>query len=236
MSLVKLEIKRVVRRRGSFYGAMGTAASVALLTVLLGSTQDQNVWMQALGFPLVFGATVVAALAGSYDSSQGTMRYLVLTGQPRLKLVALRIPALLVALLLMALPAVLICVGAMASDGQSLEAITRTVGFSLIMAGIWGVVSMVIGTLLRSSGAGIAVALVSFLAGTLLTSVVRESISETVGDYLLPNTSYVFGTFGQVFDGDTPATIAVLSAAIATAVWVGALLGVAALRVQRDEF
>jgi ABC-type transport system involved in multi-copper enzyme maturation permease subunit len=215
---------------------MGTAAAVALLTVLLGTTQSQDVWMKALGFPLVFGATVVAALAGSYDSSQGTMRYLVLTGQPRLKLVALRIPALLVALLLMALPATLICIGAMASDGQSLEAITRTVGFSLIMASIWGVVSMVIGTLLRSSGAGIAVALVSFLAGTLLTDVIRETVSGTVADHMLPYTSYVFGTFGQVFEGDTAPTIGVAAALITTLIWVAALLGTAALRVQRDEY
>jgi ABC-type transport system involved in multi-copper enzyme maturation permease subunit len=236
MSLVKLELKRITRRRGSFYGAMGTAAVIALLTLLLASPQDQDAWMNALGLPLVFGATIIGALAGSYDSSQGTMRYLVLTGQPRLKLVALRIPALLVAILLMAIPATLICIGAMASDSQSLDSIARTVGFSLTMALIWGTVSAVIGTLLRSSGAGIAVALVSFLAGTLLTDVVRESISTTVGDHLLPNSSYVLGMFGQVMEGDDPTTIGLVAATITTAIWLVGLLGIAALRVRRDEY
>ena len=41
-----------------------------------------------MSIPATLMAVLVGALAGSYDTSQGTMRYLVMTGVPRRRLYA----------------------------------------------------------------------------------------------------------------------------------------------------
>lgn len=240
MSLIAYEVRRVIGRKGSFFGAMGVAAAIAILVVVLASPEDQteDVWSQALGIPLVFGATVVGALAGSYDAAQGTMRYLVLTGVPRWVLVAIRVPALIFVILLLSIPAVLIGAYAMSTGDATGTEMARGLGGAVVYAAIWGVVSMVIGTLLRSNGAGIAVALVLFLAGNIVTAVVQANVSETVGDYLLPNVVSIFALFGHIPE-DAPSEFVGLSwaaSAVALVFWLIALAGLAIARVERDEY
>jgi ABC-type transport system involved in multi-copper enzyme maturation permease subunit len=236
MNLVRLELKRIMRRRGSFYGVIGVAMAIGVLTFALGSHQDTQVWTQSLGIPLVLGSTLVAALAGSYDTSQGTMRYLVLTGEPRWRLVARRVPALILAIALMvALPA-LICAVAMASDHQSAETIARVVFGMPLLATAWGIVSLAIGTLLRSNGAAIGAALSLFFVGSILTDVVREHVSQAAGDYLLPNAAAVVGWFGHADPGSPPFTIGLGAAVAALALWLAAFTGLAVLRAERDEY
>lgn len=239
MTLIGYELRRIIGRKGSFFGAMGVALAVALLVAILVDSQDhsEDVWSQVLGIPLVFGATVVGALAGSYDVAQGTMRYLVLTGVPRWKLVLIRVPALVAALVLVSLPAMLVALFALSSGPETATAITRSIGGAITYAAIWGVVAMVIGTLLRSNGAGIAVALVLFLVGNVITAAVQSEISQTVGDYLLPNVVSVFALFGyqpESFDIGTEMSFA--ASAVALAVWLAALAALAIARVERDEY
>ncbi|MDO9356672.1 MAG: hypothetical protein Q7T55_23435 [Solirubrobacteraceae bacterium] len=237
MTLVSLELQRIMRRRGSFFGATGVGIAVGLLALLAAwGDQTESVWTQAFGIPIVFGATIIGALAGSYDTAQGTMRYLVLTGQPRTKLILLRLPALLAAIALFATPAALITLGAMAGDGQSAEAIARVLGGNLAGAFVWGTVSMAIGTMLRSNGAGIGVALTLFLAGSILTQVVRTEVSEAAGNYLLPYASFVVMAVGHANPGEEPIAIGLAAAAIATLAWVAAFLTAAVVRAQRDEY
>lgn len=236
MTLVRFELQRIMRRRGSFFGAMGTGIAFAVLTVLLTGDQTQAVWEQVLAISMVLGATVVGSLAGSYDTSQGTMRYLVLTGQPRWKLVLLRVPALVAAIVLVALPAVLICIAAMGLDGQPGDVIARLVVGTVLAAAAWGVVSMAVGTMLRSNGAGIGVALVLFLAGSVLTEVVRDKVSETAGDYLLNNVVGVVATLGTPAQGEEPFTIGLAAGAVALVAWLLAFMAVSVVRAERDEY
>ena len=44
-----------------------------------------------MSLPATLMAVLVGALAGSYDTAQGTMRYLVMTGVPRRRLYATRV-------------------------------------------------------------------------------------------------------------------------------------------------
>lgn len=239
MSLIGYELRRIIGRKGSFFGAMGVAFVIAVLVVLLVDATDQteDVWSQVLGIPLVFGATVVGALAGSYDTAQGTMRYLVLTGVPRWRLVAIRIPALLIAITLISAPAALAAFYGMSTGDATGTEMIRSVGGSITYAAIWGVVSMVIGTLLRSNGAGIAVALVLFLVGNIITAAVQSEISQTVGDYLLPNVVSVFALFGHEPDNaDMLTDMAWGASAVALVIWLVALTGLAVARVERDEY
>ncbi len=191
-----------------------------------------------IGVPLVFGATVVSALEGSYDMSQGTMRYLVLTGVPRWRLVAIRVPAVLLAILLIALPAMLVGLAAMVSAGEEASEIARGLGSGLTVALSWGLVAMAVGTLLQSNGAGIAVALVFYLAANIITAVVRSEVSEQVGDYLLPNVVSTVSRFGgDVADTvPDPSALPFASALIALVVWLVAIVALAAVRVERDEY
>lgn len=240
MALVELELRRIVGRRGSFFGAMGVALAIALLTAGLApdEAQQRDVWTSVLGVPLVFGVTVVAALEGSYDISQGTMRYLVLTGVPRWRLIALRVPALFLAILLIAAPALLVGAYAMAAVGQSTSEVARALGSGLTVALSWGLVAMAVGTLLRSNGAGIAVALVFYLAANIITAVVRSEVSDRVGDYLLPNVVSTVARFGErpgleVVD---PSSLAFGNALVALVIWLIAIVALAAARVERDEY
>ena len=239
MNLIGYELRRIIGRKGSFYGVMGVAFAIAILVALLVNAEDQteDVWSQVLGIPLVFGATVVGALAGSYDTAQGTMRYLVLTGVPRWKLVAIRIPALVIAIVLISIPAALAAFYGMSTGDATGTEMVRSVGGSVTYAAIWGIVSMVVGTLLRSNGAGIAVALVLFLVGNIITAAVQSEISQTVGDYLLPNVVSVFALFGHVPDNvDQMTDMAWAASAVALVLWLVALTGLAIARVERDEY
>lgn len=240
MALVGFELRRIIGRRGSFFGAMGVALAIALLTAGLApeEAQDGAVWASVIGVPLVFGATVVSALEGSYDMSQGTMRYLVLTGVPRWRLVAIRVPAVLLAILLIALPAMLVGLAAMVSAGEEASEIARGLGSGLTVALSWGLVAMAVGTLLQSNGAGIAVALVFYLAANIITAVVRSEVSEQVGDYLLPNVVSTVSRFGgDVADTvPDPSALPFASALIALVVWLVAIVALAAVRVERDEY
>lgn len=236
MRLIRFEIQRIRRRRGSFLGSMAFAAAIALIAVIATGRQDEMLWTNVLGIGTVMGATIIGALAGSFDNAEGTMRYLVLTGTPRWRLVATRVPALMAALLLFAIPASLLATAAMASHHESLEVIARTIGGATLGMLSWGLVSMCVGTMLRSNGAGIAVALVLFLVGALVTEFVRDKISETAGDLLLPNVGQVVSSIGHTLPGQPAYTIGFAAASAVLVAWLAAFLGAAVLRVQRDEY
>jgi ABC-type transport system involved in multi-copper enzyme maturation permease subunit len=239
-SLVALEVRRIIGRRGSFFGTMAVPFAIAVLAAGLGASdlRSGEAWASIIGIPLVFGATVVAALEGSYDLSQGTMRYLVLTGVPRWKLVALRVPAVLIAIVLIALPAMLVGGAAMANAGVPGAELARGLGSALTFALSWGLVAMAVGTLLQSNGAGIAVALVFYLAANIITAVVRSQVSEAAGDFLLPNVVSVVARFGgeAPVDGPLPSTMAFGTAAVVLVVWLVGIVGLAIARVERDEY
>jgi len=240
MTLIGFELRRIVGRSGSFFGAMAVALVVAVLAAWLGPSDAQTglVWASVIGIPLVFGGTVVSALEGSYDLSEGTMRYLVLTGVPRWKLVAIRVPAVLIAVLLISIPAVLVGTFAMLRAGEGASEIVHGLGSAWTVALCWALVAMAVGTALRSNGAGIAVALVFYLAANIITAVVRSEVSEDVGDYLLPNVVSAVARFGSVPGPEVtdPSALPFASALVALVVWLVVIVGLAAVRVERDEY
>ncbi|MDO9354836.1 MAG: hypothetical protein Q7T55_14155 [Solirubrobacteraceae bacterium] len=240
MTLIGYELRRIIGRRGSFFGVMGVAVAIALLFAFVGDSGDQtgDAWTQVIGTPMVFGATVVGALAGSYDTAQGTMRYLVLTGVQRWKLVAIRVPALFAAIALISLPAVLVGLVAMLSGPDGGADIARGIFGGMTFGACWGIVAMAIGTLLRSNGAGIAVALVLYLLSSGITVFVQAQVSETVGDYLLPNVIGVVALFGsEMADGPgSSGSVPYAGALIALILWLTLIVGLAIARVERDEY
>lgn len=240
MSLIGFELLRIVGRRGSFFGAMLVSFGIALLVAFAASDGDHSVslWTVVIGGPLVFAGTVVAALEGSYDLSQGTMRYLVLTGVPRWRLVAIRVPALLLSLLLIAAPAMVVAAFSMLGDDRSGGDVLLALAGGVTYPAIWGLVAMAIGIFLRSNGAGIAISLVLYLLSNAITAFVAVQVSETVAEYLLPNVAGIVASYGQASSemGPDSGMIPYGAALLALLAWLGAIVGLAMGRVERDEY
>jgi ABC-type transport system involved in multi-copper enzyme maturation permease subunit len=238
------ELRRQIGRKGSFYGAMGFVALFALGQFVWALTSDNDTPRGILDtgtglllFVGVLAAIVVGATAGSFDSSQGTMRYLVLTGRPRWQLVLVRPVVLLATIILMTLPALLIVLitvplanGPAANSGMFVDL------FWNVWVGCWlfSVVSLAIGTFLNSNGVAIAVAIVLNISGLVITGVIYENVSQTLAKGFFPV------VVGVVLDrqgtGGDEGTFGLALSSVILIAWLAALLGAACLRVQRAEY
>lgn len=239
--LIRAELRRVVGRRGSFYGSIAfalliTAIAIAADDATSGSVSIDHI-TSAGRISGLLGIVVMGALAGSYDTAQGTMRYLVLTGVPRWKLAVVRLVGLLLATLPMAI--MIIVLGLIASsgvgDGPSGNAVPDAIWAVLSTLWIWALVSASIGMLMRSNGPAIAASVVLFIGGSLITGAVSSYISESLASYLLPSAfAQVSDLQGQHGDGDFKIALGV--AFVVLAVWLVALVALAIARVNRDEY
>ncbi|EHN10957.1 hypothetical protein PAI11_21860 [Patulibacter medicamentivorans] len=247
--LLRAELLRITHRRGSFYGAVGATAALTVIAVLVVLLNDPKGGQQSLSditdigqYVAVFGAIAVGALAGSYDTANGTMRYLVLTGVPRWRLALVRVPALMIALLAaVAVPVVLgLLVGLMVgSDGgpavtgsDALEDVWKVVS----AVWIWGIVSLSVGTLMRSNGPAIAVAMVLFIAGRLITVLIGTEVSKDLAQVLLPRPADNVVNLSHTSFFDDSVHVSLAGSFVLLAVWLAALLALAVGRVRRDEY
>jgi ABC-type transport system involved in multi-copper enzyme maturation permease subunit len=240
LALLRAELRRLVGRRGTFYGSIAFTLLIVAITVAAANPDDGN---EALGFASdagryagLLGVVVMGALAGSYDTANGTMRYLVLTGVPRWQLVAVRLLGIVVAVLPMALLILVIGVvwGSATDGGITGNALPDNVWAVLSTLWTWGLVATSVGMLMRSNGPAIAVSVVLFFGGTLITGLVASFISETLANYLLPA---VFEQVASLESGGSDDYRLALGGAFAVlVVWLVVLCGAALARVERDEY
>jgi len=181
-------------------------------------------------------AVLVGALAGSYDTSQGTMRYLVMTGVPRRRLYGTRVLGTAIATILCCVPAVVLTVvGAYvlrhdSFSDPSLSAVVGAVWAYCANPLVFGLVSVAVGSLLHSNGAAIGVSLGFSLGGAILTGLIGSYVSETLASYLLPAATDIAAQL------DRSANISVAAAFAAIIAWLIAFLGAGLMRVLRDEY
>ena len=246
--MIRAALRTMVGRRGSFWGGSGTVLVVTLIVVVV-------VWIVHIhdraGHPSIGGQTMldatssvlviigvvvsilIGALAGSYDVAQGTMRYLMMTGASRVGIYGTRIVATVLTVWLALAPAVVLAVLATlllphtAGDGVSGSAVAAFLWAVVLGSAVFALISMAVGSLLRSNGAAIAVALVINVALTPLLALLG-AWNQTVADLTLPL------AFIRLTGGDTSASIPV--AAVALALWMMAFLTVGFTRVYRDEY
>jgi ABC-type transport system involved in multi-copper enzyme maturation permease subunit len=237
------EVRRIVGRRGSFWSALliGFGAVVLLISIRLTGKEDPGgtPMLDAMG-PISIVATImsvlVGALAGSYDTAQGTMRYLVMTGVPRRRLYANRVAGMVIATLIACAPAVVLGIAAAyVCRHGSLADPTFTDDLGAVWAYValpivFGLVSLGVGSMLRSNGAAIGVALGFALGGTVLTGLAANFISETLASYLLPAATPVVASL----QGNDQISLG--AAFVSVAVWLAAFLAVGLLRTLRDEY
>ena len=95
---------------------------------------------------------------------------------------------------------------------------------------MFGLVSVAVGSFLRSNGAAIGVSLGISLGSGILTGVIASQISETLASYLLPAASDIVAQL------DRHADIALAAAFATVVVWLVAFLGAGLWRVLQDEY
>jgi ABC-type transport system involved in multi-copper enzyme maturation permease subunit len=246
--VIRATLRTITGRRGSFYG--GAAALLAGVLIVIAvvvvihelrpgrnpSTGGRSLFDGVGGVAFLLGAVVailIGALAGSYDAAQGTMRYLVMTGARRGQIYAARTIALVLAVWLALLPSVLLGSAASlllpheSSDAIVLSDVGGLIWSMALLFAVFALISMGIGSVMRSNGAAIAISLVFAVGFTPLLALI-DSVSHSAGNLMLPN------LIDRLTGGDTGAPIPV--AAVALVVWVGVFWAAGRLRVQRDEY
>lgn len=246
--MIRATLRTITGRKGSFIGGSAFVLATVVIVIVVNivihvlrpgrhpSLGGQNV-LDGSGTAIFFCGLVVAiligSLAGSYDVSQGTMRYLVITGARRGQVYAARVVALALAVLLMlAAPVGLGVVAAVAlphtaADGISSGEIASFLWRSALFAVVFGLISMGIGSLMRSNGPAIAISLVFSIGFTPLL-LLLYSVNDTLGDITLASSL-------ARLTGETDG-LPVPAAAVAVVLWVAAFLGAGAVRVYRDEY
>jgi len=241
-------LRTIVGRKGSFLGTAGvTFAAVVVVAVVLVVVHSLRPGRNPSigGQPMLdgvagavwllggVGAIVIGALAGSYDVAQGTMRYLVLTGVHRIGMYAARTTALVTAVLLALGPALLLGVLLVFVLPRGPEAGVKPseLGDVLWTCVLWptvfAVIAMGIGSLLRSNGAAVAIALFFAFAAAPLLGLVSAA-SKTLGDLML------LPALDRVTGGDDGAPIPAAAAAVVG--WVALFWAAGAVRIRRDEY
>ena len=185
-------------------------------------------------FAGVLGGVLIGALAGSYDVARGTMRYLVMTGVSRIAIYAARSAALLLVVFAALVPALsLMLVLAFTlpqpeSQGVDPHDLLATLWAITLFAGVYTLISMGIGSLLRSNGAAVTIALLINFALTPALFVVALW-SEKVANLALPA---ALGTL----TGDDDSEIGYGLATVAVLAWLALFLGAGLARIVRDEY
>src|SRR4051812_42426313 len=237
------EIRRITGRRGSFWSAVfvSLAAVVIMLIVRISQSGDAggNELLEAadpISIVATLMAVLVGALAGSYDTTNGTMRYLVMTGVPRRRLYVNRALGTLISTALFCVPAMLVLIISAyvlrhdAFNDPTFSSVVGAVWAYLANPLVYGLVSMAVGSLLNSNGAAIGVSLGFALGGGILTGVVDAYVSETLASYLLPAATDIAAQLRH----DDHISLGV--AFVVVAAWVAAFLGAGLWRVLHDEY
>ncbi len=241
--MLTAEIQKIIGRKGSFFSAMAIGLAMVITVIIVRATQSGDTGgsdllnaADAISLPATIMAVIVGALAGSYDSSQGTMRYLVMTGVPRTRLFVTRALGTAIATVVCCVPAIVaLIIGAFVLHHSSATALSA----SFILGGIWAylgnplvfaLVSVGIGSLLNSNGAAIGISLGLALGGAVVTGLVSNYVSATVAAYLITESADIFASLNRNSD------IPLYAATIATLVWLVAFLGAGMWRTLHDEY
>jgi ABC-type transport system involved in multi-copper enzyme maturation permease subunit len=238
--MILSEARRIIERRALFWSTVAISTAVIAILIAVALSKDGDGGKPMLD-DVVNASTVttimvilLGALAGSYDAANGIMRYLVMTGVPRWRLYLNRLAGFTVAALIACLPSLVLGLVAAAAISSKEPAnlgdyATAAWGYLLIPIA-FGLVSVAVGTLLRSNGGSIGVALTFYLGGTLIAGLVASYLNETLAGYLLPLAVTVLAAL----EGDE--ALPLYAAALAVVAWIGAFALAGAWRVHHDEY
>jgi ABC-type transport system involved in multi-copper enzyme maturation permease subunit len=238
----------IVGRKGTFLSTVGLALlapiTVAIIRAIVHERDPEihpsiggAIFADQAGglifFVGVLGSVLIGALAGSYDVAQGTMRYLVMTGVSRLQIYLARAVALVSAALLALVPGILLMLVLAAvlpqAEGQGIDGheLGVTLWSIVLFTTVYALVSMGIGSLLRSNGAAITIALLINFALTPALFVIAVW-SEKVANLALP------AALGTLTGDDSE--IGYGLGALAVLGWLVLFVGAGWARIAHDEY
>lgn len=244
-AMVSAELRKITGRRAVLWGAI-----VAQLLVFAGILANRAVqaargglgdgglggqaWVLQGGLLVTLvAAAVIGAQTGAYDSANGTLRFLLLSGRSRSALFAARVVAFLIAVVVVLAPsAALFAVGAYvlprgAETAPAAGAALTYLWSGLLDAWVYGLIALAIGAVLRSNGPAIAIALPLNLVAFPLLLQVSGTWDPRLVEFLLP---VALGRLG--LGGETSAAVAL----VAVLLWVGVFLTAGVWRTTSAEY
>jgi ABC-type transport system involved in multi-copper enzyme maturation permease subunit len=241
-------VRTIAGRRGTFLSTLSIAflgvIAVAVVRAIANARDPEThpsiggaIFVEQAGgvifFAGVLGGVLIGALAGSYDVARGTMRYLVMTGVSRLSIYATRSVALVLVVFAALLPALclmlLLAVTLPQPEGADVDVhdLLATLWAIALFTGVYALISMGIGSFLRSNGAAITIALLINFALTPVLFVIAIW-SEKVANLVLP------AALGTLTGDDSE--IGYVLASVAVLAWLTLFLGAGFARIVRDEY
>ncbi len=243
IAIIRQEVRKVTGRRGSFWSAVGITLALVLtayvVSIIVYQVQDDAtsgeealfLYSTLLFVPLVV-FVLVASQAGAWDFANGTFRYMVVTGRSKPQLLALTALGVIVTSLAVTAP---YCIAGLVqaytfplagSDPASAKDVAQFLWFAFAQVTFWSIVAFSVGALMRSSGAGIAVAMVLYFGGFTFGGLLG-AWSDTLRQ-ILPNFA-ITTTTGIT---DDPLGLGI----VASAAWLVLFAGAALLRTARSEY
>ncbi len=239
IAVARAELGRMLRRRWLVITAAAIPAAVVVVSSIIRMVLHYPIvggpWMlieaELVSYFLLILATLIGATLGAEDTTNGTLRYILLTGFSRIRLYLVRLPIVTIVGILVSLPALLLLIIAAVvlphNGAPSISASDLWPVFLLFAATttVYGLIAYGIGTAIRSTGGAIAVALgLNFVGLNLLRLIAFWQPS--VEEWMLP-VALMRVTAG----GGTSIGVALL----ALLIWCGAFLVVGLARALRTE-
>jgi hypothetical protein len=247
LALLRVEVVKIARRRAMLLSCAAVALLLigAVFTVLaiihardpdevseVGGAGGMEGTGAILAAVVVVLGGLIGARAGAYDGETHVVRYWAMTGVPRLALVGVRLPAAVLVTLAALAPAFVLGLACSAvlpagsGEGMGATDIGSALWTVVLATALWTSFGVGIGSLLNSTGAGIAVTLAVSLVGAPALSAL-ELLWSPLAAVPLGNAQTVL-TGGS---GEGPVWAAILVALI----WVAAPAAGAAARMRRAE-
>lgn len=196
--MIEADLLKLRRRRGLWFTALGLPGALIVLVFVLTATgaadlEGGSAFVQDLGGALAVVCPVLAVLIGARQGSDeraaGTLRYQLLTGVPRERLLLSKLAVLVIACGLLATLGTftaVICGSLLGGDA----AVSVTDCFdvwweSLLPSLCYGAISFGVGLLMGSTGPAIAISLVlNFVGANVLAALTL--ISDVFANVVLP--------------------------------------------------
>jgi ABC-type transport system involved in multi-copper enzyme maturation permease subunit len=244
-ALVAADLLKLRRRNGLWWTTLLLPPAVIVLAFLLAATQVVELdggatFVQDGTDVLAYIAPVLAVLVGARQGSDehaaGTLRYQLLTGMPRHRLLFSKVVVLALACVAVAALGVLantVCALLLAAKpGDGLAAADVLDGFwnTLIPCLVYGSIALGVGSLMRNTGPAIAVALMLNIVGVNVVAVLI--LIDDALRYVVLNLGIDRLTFNAASAGDR---ISLGGAIAVTIAWPAAFILAGWLRLRRLE-
>ncbi len=245
IAVARAELGRMLRRRGLIITAAAIPAAVVVVFAIIyikiyshsqpqssiSNVQSMLAAADLVAYVLPISATLIGATLGAEDTTNGTLRYILLTGFSRIRLYLMRLPIVTIVGILISLPALLLLIiAAVVLPPEGTPSISASDPWQLFLlfaatTTVYGLIAYGIGTAIRSTGGAIAVALGLNIVGLNLVRAIAFW-QPSIEDWMLPV------ALARVTEGgDTSIGVALL----ALLIWCGAFLVVGLARALRTE-